>query len=269
MNLSEENVLSGLRENYDGFCFDSKGQTHVYCPWSVLNFLTSPHLGFANYWFRSGGQPAVLMRYLDGHELADSASYGADLLFPLSALDASAGYDDLKAEVLLTQAGYLTVKHACDDGFVQLGYPNKEVSRSMAELYASQLLKNRLLLRAGSTPISALSNPGRGLMPRLSAGAAARCGHAVSSRSAFLLGQVRHAGEYRQTQMGVRVQIHRSQCGCGGLSRSGKSPDDFPPLRRSGSPEGTEQNCVGFLWRGKTIRPLVSCLMQVARKRPR
>lgn len=160
LNLSEENVLSGLRENYDGFCFDSKGQTHVYCPWSVLNFLTSPHLGFANYWFRSGGQPAVLMRYLDGHELADPASYGADLLVPLSALDASAGYDDLKAEVLLTQAGYLTVKHACDDGFVQLGYPNKEVSRSMAELYASQLLKNRRLLRAGSTPVSAVLKVG-------------------------------------------------------------------------------------------------------------
>ena len=30
-----------MRIWYDGFSFDEKAATHVYCPWSVLNFLKS------------------------------------------------------------------------------------------------------------------------------------------------------------------------------------------------------------------------------------
>ena len=62
---------------------------------------------------------------------------------------------------VIYQSGYLTIKgYDKEFGLYKLGYPNKEVSRSMAELYASQLLKNRRLLRAGSTPVSAVLKVG-------------------------------------------------------------------------------------------------------------
>lgn len=63
LSKTEEDVMEELRRHYDGYSFDMQAQTHVYCPWSVLKFLQSPHLGFQNYWYESGGQPSVLMEY--------------------------------------------------------------------------------------------------------------------------------------------------------------------------------------------------------------
>ena len=63
LNLSREELLTQLKKHYDGFCFDEFAQTHVYCPWSVLNFLKRPSRGFQNYWYESGGRPAVLLKY--------------------------------------------------------------------------------------------------------------------------------------------------------------------------------------------------------------
>lgn len=56
LNVSTEEIVDGLRRNYDGFCFEQTGSVHVFCPWSVLHFLRSPATGFQNYWYRSGGQ---------------------------------------------------------------------------------------------------------------------------------------------------------------------------------------------------------------------
>ena len=42
---------SPLRKNYDGFSFDQEAATHVFCPWSVLNFFKYPQQGFKNYWY--------------------------------------------------------------------------------------------------------------------------------------------------------------------------------------------------------------------------
>ena len=49
LHLTEQQILEQLRENYDGFSFDMDVSTHVYCPWSVLNFLNYPEMGFQNY----------------------------------------------------------------------------------------------------------------------------------------------------------------------------------------------------------------------------
>ena len=49
-------------------------------------------------------------------------------------------YDSLSLDVLLTQAGYLTIKSG-DEFQIQVGYPNREVRLSMANLYAQELIK--------------------------------------------------------------------------------------------------------------------------------
>lgn len=46
---SPTELLDKMREMYDGYCFDSAASTHVYTPWSVLNFLDEPQKGFKPY----------------------------------------------------------------------------------------------------------------------------------------------------------------------------------------------------------------------------
>ena len=54
-------------------------------------------------------------------------------------------YDEIGLEVLLTQAGYLTIHKVRGNGFATLGYPNQEVATSLAQLYSTELLKGKAL----------------------------------------------------------------------------------------------------------------------------
>ena len=162
LNISESEVLNQLKIYYDGFCFDEQAKTHVYCPWSILNFLNLPSRGFQNYWYASGGQPTVLKKFLMNHELEEPINFGQIKQLRLSDLNASRQYDDINIDVLLTQSGYLTIRSILNGGYAVLGYPNQEVKLSMAQLYADELLKGKSLddpqaplisdiLRKGST----------------------------------------------------------------------------------------------------------------------
>ena len=154
LNLTKVEILDHLREHYDGFCFDEKAQCHVYCPWSVLNFFNRPDRGFQNYWYSSGGQPTVLLKYLVNHALSQPISYSENKEVRLSALNAARQYDEIGLDALLTQAGYYTIREVTVDQYAVLGYPNQEVAVSMAQLYADELLKGKPLRSTGSKPLS-------------------------------------------------------------------------------------------------------------------
>ena len=63
---THEKVVEELKRNYDGYSFDEDCMHHVYNPWSILNFLKSPHRGFIPYWVSSGGStPTFLVNYLE------------------------------------------------------------------------------------------------------------------------------------------------------------------------------------------------------------
>lgn len=154
LGISASELLDRLRNQYDGFCFDSKAETHVYCPWSVLNFFKYPQLGFENYWYSSGGQPTVLLKYLTSHALKSPTLYNEEILLPQSELNASRQYEEISLEALLTQSGYLTIKEVAGGDFLRVGYPNQEVARSMAQLYASELLRGQNIARSGMPMLS-------------------------------------------------------------------------------------------------------------------
>ena len=160
LGISQDQVFEELRLYYDGFCFDEKAQHHVYCPWSVLNFLNRPDRGFQNYWYASGGQPAVLMNYLLHHPLSQPIAYAENHEIRLSELGLAQQYDDVGLDVLLTQAGYYTIRSVTDDGYAVLGYPNREVAVSMAQLYSNELLKGQRLLPAGPHSINKVMSEG-------------------------------------------------------------------------------------------------------------
>ena len=148
LKLSAEDVLNRMRENYDGYCFDQKVSTHVYAPWSVMKFFAAPELGFSNYWMKSGGTLTLLEKYLHSHALNSPAEYGEELAISCDELDSSADFETISDLALLTQAGYLTIKrHEIDTFYVS--YPDREVAKSMAALYARMLLKKKTVASAG------------------------------------------------------------------------------------------------------------------------
>ena len=83
---THEKVVEELKRNYDGYSFDEDCMHHVYNPWSILNFLKSPHRGFIPYWVVSGGStPTFLVNYLkQGLE-----KYNADELQSLLQIDST------------------------------------------------------------------------------------------------------------------------------------------------------------------------------------
>lgn len=152
LKLPVETVLSRLRENYDGYCFDQNVSTHVYAPWSVMTFFDWPELGFANYWMQSGGTLTLLEQYLHSHARKSPAEYGEELSLSNDELISSTDFDHISDLALLTQAGYLTIKrHELDTYYVS--YPNREVATSMAALYAGMLLKRTTIADAGGSKI--------------------------------------------------------------------------------------------------------------------
>ncbi len=119
LNVSMEEACDLLRLHYDGYRF-AEAEVKVYNPFSLLRSFREAKLD--NYWFETG-TPTFLINLLrernyplpniDHMEVAKSIFSVYDL-------------ENLGAEALLFQTGYLTVKGVKDDMW-RLGYPNLEV----------------------------------------------------------------------------------------------------------------------------------------------
>lgn len=153
LQVSESELLEQLASYYGGYSFDQWASTHVFCPWSVIRFLANPKVGFENYWFQSGGQPAVLQKHLRNHPLSDPSNFAKPIVIKKDQLSISSSYENLQLEVLLVQAGYLSIQSATASDFI-VDYPNREVALSMARLYAQELLGGRHIEKHGGLEIA-------------------------------------------------------------------------------------------------------------------
>ena len=81
LKMEENKLLKELTRYYDGFCFERTAKCHVFAPWSLLNFFSSPEIGFVNYWFESGGQPRVLLENIKSHSIKEPAEYEREKRF--------------------------------------------------------------------------------------------------------------------------------------------------------------------------------------------
>ena len=86
-------VMENLRRHYDGYSFDKEVSTHVYSPWSVLNFFSDPRLGFDDYWFNSGAFPKVLDKYLGTHDELNPHDYRRPQFIDISEISIPYDYD--------------------------------------------------------------------------------------------------------------------------------------------------------------------------------
>lgn len=97
MHLSVSELLRQMRLNYNGFCFDKEASTSVYCPWSVLRLLDEPANGLENYWFRSGGRPAVLKKFLADRDLGNPDRFNVPFAIALSDLESPQNDEDISS----------------------------------------------------------------------------------------------------------------------------------------------------------------------------
>lgn len=147
-------IVKKLEEHYDGYSFDSEALTHVYNPWSILNFLKKPYLGFANYWLTTGAAtPTLLIKYLNSKDSTNNTEVlnnyvNLDFTTLSSESDLSPAIVDISDEkfsffAVLYQAGYLTIKSIGLTGF-NIGIPNLEVKQAFANIILKSVTKKDL-----------------------------------------------------------------------------------------------------------------------------
>ncbi len=125
--------LNELKEWYNGYYFL---KDKVYNPFDIVLFLDSKQ--YRNYWF-SSGNPSFLIKLLQQNKYYlpnfDNLEVDEKLIdvFDIEKID---------VEVLLFQAGYLTIKEVIKTPFgrqYKLGFPNKEVKISFSDVIIDYL----------------------------------------------------------------------------------------------------------------------------------
>jgi len=118
-------IRDRILEWYDGYSWD--GKTRVINPYSILSFFTRKE--FASFWYASG-TPKFLMDLIK----TDPGIYTSLKNFRITEvmLDSS-DIEEIDAELLLFQTGYLTVKNKTTIGYEPvyiLDMPNNEVKKA-------------------------------------------------------------------------------------------------------------------------------------------
>ena len=91
---------------------------------------------------------------MTSHALKSPAFYDEDFLLSAADLGAAGPCGEISTGALLKQSGYLTIKGLAGGVYFRLGYPNREVAQSMAQLYASELLRGGSIADSGVPMLS-------------------------------------------------------------------------------------------------------------------
>ena len=153
LKLKPSALIDRLLVYYGGYAFGAQAETNLYCPWSILCYFDNGACTFESYWFRTGGQAAILKTFVANHPITSIKSFIHARSVLKKDIVNPGLYEHLSLEVLLSQAGYLTVSPD-DASHFKLTYPNCDVSLTMALLYAQSLLKPgcRLIEPGGLSP---------------------------------------------------------------------------------------------------------------------
>ena len=122
-----EETIEQLKAYYDGYHFSADNWTDLFNPFSLVNALCDKKL--RNYWAASGAT-SLLPKLVDDIEIRlkyfENCPVDGDTLETSDVADGG-------AELLLYQAGYLTIK-GYSDGIYLLGIPNYEVRKALYKI---------------------------------------------------------------------------------------------------------------------------------------
>lgn len=130
--MSVGDTIKETKSLYDGYHFASN-MTNVYNPYSVLTAFSKGRLN--SYWIASGSTEMlfkILKKFAKDIPSLDGCLIDADYL-------EESDVNMLDPKLFLYQAGYLTIKAVEGNTYV-LGYPNREVKKSIMELVLPLLL---------------------------------------------------------------------------------------------------------------------------------
>jgi len=125
-----------IRDWYNGYNWLGDG---VYNPFDILQLFDNR--AFENYWFETG-TPTFLVDTLLERQVK---TLQLENMFSSSAMLSSFDVGQIVTEALLFQTGYLTIKSTerlGDTTFYTLGYPNREVYKSLNESLLSAMVQN-------------------------------------------------------------------------------------------------------------------------------
>ena len=139
-NITKEQVVDRLKENYDGYHF-TRFSPDIFNPYSLLNCFAENKFG--SYWF-SSGTPTYLINMMRKYEVVPT-----DVI---TRVEADASEFDAPTEnmptimPLLYQSGYITIKEYNEDyNYYVLDVPNKEVKIGLTKaLIPSYVTQNTL-----------------------------------------------------------------------------------------------------------------------------
>ena len=152
MEVSREEVLAKLKDNYDGYHF-TWPSPDIYNPFSLLNAFADGKMD--SYWFGSG-TPTYLIEMLNKFDVLPSTIGGEEVL--PSDFDAPTERME-NATPLLYQSGYVTIKnHDKETDLYLLDMPNQEVRiglmRSLLPNYVERYTQNaNTMIAKMSVPI--------------------------------------------------------------------------------------------------------------------
>lgn len=164
LKISQEELLSRLKQYYDGFCFDYDAEVNIYCPYSINRFfdpVARKLLGdkskklpeFDSYWMDSSNATAALRSYLH----RDNPSVDKviklcrqNLIINKSTITTPTDFNAITELHILFQSGFITLKSVTDNtkglspGARQYncGFTNYDVVGRYAAVLASYLTNN-------------------------------------------------------------------------------------------------------------------------------
>lgn len=134
-NADRDELLDRLGEEYGGYCFDSFYERKVFSPWSVNSFfrdvMKNRRVIFGDYLDEEGSVPQIPAGFSGSlRTWADEGFKDINVRMPDFWYRTS--LRETKPEVLLCDAGYLTVHSQVPNGnSVRLGVPNREMKRAL------------------------------------------------------------------------------------------------------------------------------------------
>ena len=149
LNIMPPDTLEKMKIWYNGYSWDAKN--FVYNPFSVLCFFQNQD--YRNFWFETG-TPTFLIKLLKKRfHYALEEKEVSNLILESFRLEK---FDELDADSLLLQTGYLTIKEKTDRETFILNYPNKEVRKSFGQFLLSAFTHTPVTVPHGANILRAL-----------------------------------------------------------------------------------------------------------------
>jgi hypothetical protein len=147
LKISEDNLLTIIKDRYNGFSFD--GRQLLYNPFSILSMFHDKV--FENFWMESGSN-TLIRKFLMDKALTADQFQGMTVSHSFARFPGE--IDSTPPEGFLYQSGYLTLRDLGKENSFALEYPNLEVREAISKLFLLNINSNRRDIDAAAQELS-------------------------------------------------------------------------------------------------------------------